>query len=156
MDISNETKQFGRGVAAGRKKRGFIRRSFDLIGYLIAALFVFGSIAAYHEKSASDLKREKIEDNRKSEKAAALTAAQERGFQIMEAATPILRSCIRSAIGPAYQSGVYGKSQLTKFVKDRCYPSFFARYSESGLGSLEIFEETYGVIVEQEISQLQR
>lgn len=153
MDISNENKEFGRGVAANRKERGFIRKSFDLIGYLIAALFVFGSIAAYHEKSASDQKRERIEDNQKSEKGAALTAAQERGFQMMEAATPILRSCIRSAMAPAYQSGVYGKSQLTSFVKDRCYPSFLARYSESGLGNLEIFEATYNVIVEQEISQ---
>ncbi len=82
------------------------------------------------------------------------TPEQERGLAIMEGATANLRACLRSAFGLAYQSGVYGQTNLKSYLRKVCYPSYERAHLASGLGDRELADSFFTLIVGQEISMV--
>ena len=155
MQISNENKLFGRDGDDRPIKRGIFRKFLTVIEWLVAGFFIVVFVVAYENRGSATPKNLQNTDqpvDTKQGKNAALTLTQERGFQIMEGATASLRTCIRSSIPSAYASGVYGKIQFTKFVRNNCYKNFSDRFSASGLEGFETFEAVYDLIVEQELA----
>jgi hypothetical protein len=155
MQVSNENKLFGREGDERPTKRGIFRKFLTVIEWLVAGFFILVLVAAYQDRGSTIPKNSQNTNQQvdsKPGKNAALTPAQERGFQMMEGATANLRTCIRSSIPSAYASGVYGKAQFIKFVRNNCYKGFSDRFAASGLGDFETFETIYDAIVEQEIA----
>jgi hypothetical protein len=153
MQISNENVQFGKTVSVPPRKRGIIHKTLNVLGYVIAAIFVFSIFASYHERNdirSSNSGADQDQSSQHLQQNGVLTPEQAHDLQIMSSATAELRICIRSAAPLAYASGVYGNAQFKTFIRKRCYGNFVDRPFEGEVKDPELLNVMYNLIVDQE------
>lgn len=133
------------------KRKGFLRKTFDMVGYGIGGLVLIAIFMSGGNKQ--DTTSQPIAHSMTQEPVQ-LPAETLRRLELAGAGATALRQCVRVAFAASYPAGIYGLSQMQRFVEDRCYAQFRASMQATALMDDELTEMSFRFIVGQEATAI--